>query len=623
MGAASPILGPDGLPAGTGERQIALAYELPLGFVDSYEGIVETVRRATGVLPTFGWQAGDANAPSHWLGAVNAIDRLAAGGAPVAATTPYQLEDGTAVASEDYLGAGAQRAQNAVDLDPAAGEDVVVVALVELAQDIAGTDSILGTFDSVAASGWFFSQTGALAGFYVDGAAVVHPTVTAGLGTYAVMIGLLDRDANVHFYLNGTGAAPVATPGGTIGNAAGIALANWANGVANWNGRLVYTMVYNGAAAVDPWSADTFALVQDVTRRATGIPHRVGYAGPTFARATASSWQDSHTRRHALASAGLPRAGSALAGGESGIRLDPAGTNKCYSNVNITVAAAAVWGVDDASAVGRVDDSAALAAATEPAEAWGPFVCDYNNTSGAARYCFIPGSTGNVNAHSLQVMARIVAGAGAQLGFWDTVGLAFSNGVALSATAYVRTLNPGLTPPSVNEQLCIMIPNGCHVRWIAYQSEEAGICSSPIPNWSTVAGAARGYEYLDTPQALSDTEGRISCGVTPMGWSGAQGGTGTIITRVGGTSYILYASGGGNYATFDGTSAVSNSIPAAGVERLLELDWGRTYRILFVDGAPVTGGFDGAWASTGHLRLYASPKPLAIADFRVYRRPML
>ncbi len=603
------------------QRPVNLAYELPLGSVDSFEGIVRHVERATGILPAFGWQAGDANAPSYWLGAVNAIDRLAVTGVPVVGATPWELDDGTAVASEEYDGASYRSGGGA--FDPSLSDDVVIVIVAKRGVESgAGNQYVLAS--RAAAAGWGVRWSGAstMALVWDADATVVAGATTVSPGMYSAFVCVVDRNGNILVYLNGTLVGSVACSAGSVASGAGIALAALANGGSPCVGVIDTCVVYYGAGIADVWDA---ALVQDVTARALGTAHRVGHAPSTFARNTAASWQDSHNRRHALASAGMPRAGSALAGAESGLRAAPARTNKSYANVNVTVAGAAVWTVDDASAVGRVDDSVALAAGAEPAEAWGPWTCRYDNATGAARYMYVPGNTANVNKHCLQVMARYTAGAGARLGLMDvSVGGAagFTNLGAIT-DGYLRTQVHNVTPGDIDERLCIMLPNGCHLRWIAHDMQEGVRCTSPIPNWSTVAGAARAAEQLDTPALNPDMIGACEVGATPMGWDGNDNALSVyVLTRTGGSSFLLYAHAGiPRWASYDGTNSANlvAPAPADGVRNACRVEWGPYIR-LEIDGAVASVPYDGAYAGAGTIRLSPAGGELAIDSLRVYRR---
>lgn len=615
-------LAPIGRSVGLG-RQANLAYELPLTFVDSYEGIVYEIQKETGLLPAFGWKGDDANAPSHWLGAVNLIDRLTAVGAPVADHTPWLLENGQAVPCEIYDGT-CYRDYTTAGINPAAGEDVAIVTVFRCRRDPTIVNEAVFSTRGAAQGINIFSSNGQLFRAYVSaGGGVGNCTFAgAGVGNWVVGIAIIDRDALIHAWTRG-GVATVATPGGGIGGI-GVTLAAYTGGAFGvFSQHTIASVIYlYGAGIANVFTAGTYAFCQHIARLATGIERRTGFAGPTATRNTAASWQDSHNRRHHLANAGLYRAGSVLAGGESGLRLAPARTNKCYQNVNITAAGAAIWTVDDASNVGRIDDSAALAAAAEPAESWGPWVCRYANATGANRYMWIPGQTGNVQIHNMQVMARIVAGAGAQLGWWSVGGAAFTF-VANIVDGYLRTVASNLTPPAADCCLCLMLPNGCELRWIAHDMGEGVTVTSPIPNWSTVAGAARAAEGIQLPMPPDNGQGGYEIGITPMGWGAGVGGQEFVISRVGVADQAIYMTAADLWATYDGVTVCAEgaATAAAGVRQVIRVGWHGARQTITVDGVQVATVYAGARMGGGNIAIYPILREWAIDSVKVLRRP--
>ena len=326
-----------------------------------------------------------------------------------------------------------------------------------------------------------------------------------------------------------------------------------------------------------------------------------------FTRASAASWQDALGRHH-LAPSGLPRAGDSR-----GLHAATSRTNICPNNVNPSAQTgwqltAGVWS--------SLNDSVALAACAEPAEAWGPLVHQVANATGNPVYFYGDIATGSTDLRGLQVLARLVAGAGGRIGWYEPGTSTFTSEGNLTA-AYVPTRFHGLTPPSATCRPCVEIPDGATIAMVAHDSQAGARNTTIIPNTSTSASAVRAAEVFDPGFSPVDSCGEADLTAAPDMWSDGEVGEVEILDRVTGSGKLIYASAVSGWATHDGTTEIVESTvpPADDVEQAIKLNWGGG-RSLAVDGDVTTGAFDGALQGSGGFRIAPNNAEVRLKDFR-------
>jgi hypothetical protein len=560
-------------------------------------------------VPDFLWVAGDGNTPT--IGPA-----LAVTGAPTVGTTPWQLGDETAVVSEEYDGTMG-RQQNVTPVDPGAGEDAIILALVQIPRISVASQTVVAT-TMVQAGGWggfrlFVNMGNLIYRSYDTAGAFVQSTLAVIDGSWALVGVIIDESANQHL-ISGSGldVDNIAALGNFAdGNGIGVAVLPRIPGIQRYNGKIAFVSMTFGAGIADLWTANAYALFRDFESQMTGTWPIQGARG-TFARASAASWQN-RNGVWAIASSGLSRSGDS-----EGFRVAPSRTNQAYRNINPQAGDAAIaltW--TGAVAPTEVNDAAALAAVANDATAWGPNVFEYANTTGAVQYIRMSAQTGDVNARSLQCLIRRTAGAGAvNLGLYDESAGTFV-GSAISDGYNARTLINGQTPGDVDETLCLEVANGTTVRWIAQDMSAGATCQTPIPNYSTGAVAIRVAEVLTTTLTPDDAEGSVEVHVTPLGWNQADViGTPRIVTRVV-SSLIMYASNFG-WRSFDGTNVVRVPGIVDGTEYTIRVRYGDSGLSITVNDIRDNDLYDGTLHGGGAFEIEPGEE-VEIKDFRHLR----
>jgi len=434
------------------------------------------------------------------------------------------------------------------------------------------------------------------------------------LGTAFAALLRYNHDGNLSSFVNANPTpVSVASTGVSISGGDGLGInANPAGGVDNANA-IHRIRVWEGNGIADIW---TDARCHAYLMAILGLTSRTGPAA-TFARASMAAHHDAAGRLH-LASLHMPRTGDA-----GGARLESAQENKARRNVD--PANGNIWTVDDASAVTAVDDSAALAVALiESASTGGGLVYEYANATGASRYIYDADASvevGNLNAHSLSVYARILAGAGAQLGWWDKSLASFTSAGAI-VDAYARTELENLTPADTDEVLAIHIPDGCTLRWIGHQCEERWHCSTLIPVWSIVGTETRADDDLDLGQDALDNGGSVEVVAAPLGWGGNPVVQQSMVSV--GAANLVTVETDSDVRIDDGTTTVdaAGTTFVDGTDVRVRGSWSPDAdQYIYSDGNVAVGAYDGALpAGTIALGLAGSPFAWAVKRISVLRR---
>ena len=339
-----------------------------------------------------------------------------------------------------------------------------------------------------------------------------------------------------------------------------------------------------------------------------------GAGSATFTRATAATYLRGGVWR--LAASGVARVG------DGGIWLGPTRTNKC--TINYGHSGSTGW-VKAGDAAATLDDDADAAAVS--AAGLGDFdpVLLLDNSAGAAAAYAYPdlagASTGNVNKHSLQVIARCVGGTG-DLGWWDVgAGTFTSVGSLTGTTAYVRDVWSDLTPPDTDVRLCLHAPAGVQIYFLLADLQENAIPTSPIPNAATAATATRNADSLTLPLTPRDAAGAISFALTPRGWDGTDLTTTSILlTRGGYWSMYVNAVSAGQVIIGDGTTIIAKTVAQQdGVAQSHRMEWGPRLALI-VDDYVGSAAYDGSLRGSGQWTLGSSTVEVSISDVRCYRR---
>jgi len=598
--------------AAGGERPL---YDLPLDSV--FDARVD-IPKFFGV-PDFLWVDGDGNTPT--IGPTLTATGSPASGEP----TPWQLEDATAVTCEEHDGATC-RTETGTSMDPAAGEDVIVAALCKVGAGITNYERPISTRPTAGKGIWLAYVGGNIYGYVSGDSQVNTGGLAPALGGWSLFVLVVDRDGNTTLYQNGIASTSVATPSGDLGADSGLGLMAATDAGTKMHGGMAWATWQTGAGLADAWLADSARRVFDLTARGLGIYPKSGgrvLGLPTFARPSAASWADRNGREH-LASSGLPRAGDRKSGGESGIRLAPGRTNKCYRNVN--PADATGWSATGGT-LDVVDDSTQLK--TDGFDCWGPNVHRFA-PGGGDQVMYGGAATGNTNKHAASVLLRgTVGGESVDIGVRDASGGGFTNWyTATLTTSWQRFEVPDKTPGDTDEVFALDCDAGDTILAIAEQLEEGVRCTSTIPSWATGAGAARPGESLTTPWTGWDAQGGIEAGVTPMGWSGGEAGSyNHVLIHASGGGYgpLMMDTGDGQPASSDGTTAcrfTAGANPVDGSRMHVRVGWGPQQIVWWEGHAPetVTQPYDGQYIGSGALLAQASLAEVSIDNLRCFRR---
>lgn len=583
-------------------------YELPLNFVANPRDYLVS-RFGT---PSFVWVAGDGNTPT--VGPA-----LTATGTPGSLAGPWELEDGTRLPLEMATGTSCRTSATKIAPANAGGvttEDVVIPLIGVIPSANADIYRYISTRTIAGLQGFEISlATAAAPALYAvaatsGGSAVSQPAashIARGGLFVAVLIYNCTANTVVLWTPGGVGAAG-AVPAGTVtGGGLGVSAMPDGSLKLSAGAGVLATAFYKGAGLAAAWAADTYARCKELTALATGLEPRGNQAPskgrPTCARASAVTWYDDDGRLW-IGSAGLMRAGD-----PKGCRIAPARTNLCYNNVNPqnTTGLTASGGT-----LARVaDDSAALA--TAKLECLGPSVFSF--APGASDQSVRCGAnTGAVTKHSESVFLRgAVGGESVHLGLWDASAGAFTAHATVTLTTGWQRFNiDNITPGDTDCSWAIEGHAGDTFYFVGQQLELGEDSTSLIPNWATAATAARAATTLDPPVTPRDARGKVKCGVTPLGYSGAVTGGNTIVARTTGGTVLGTDDSTDDWTTNDGSTEVKAGAVATGTRAAIVVEWAGTTQQLTVDGTAASAAYDGAVAGSGTYRLQASSAEVAI-----------
>jgi hypothetical protein len=556
-------------------------------------------------VPVLDWADGDGVNPFQG-------PLLVAGGAPTPAqATAWTQEEGTDVTTTDFT--TAQSYSSAVNIDPGVNDDYVIAVLTRIKR-MDGNYCIFGT------------RVGATAGIllYTDAVPRLRfanlDTLAAGVTSTgiiepgnALISCTFDDNGLQSLYFNGDllDADNVAALG-TIGVGSGLGLAARSDGTWSMPGSHSRVLFWTGANIADLAPAAWHEALADYV---LGTSAAQGAAGD-FARNTSASWQN-RNGVWAIASSRLPRAGDA-----DGLRLAPARTNQAFANCDPQAGDAAAALTITGGAVAEVDDAAALLAAG--AREWGPNVMEWTNATGVDQYCRMSQQTGDVNARSLQCLARRSAGAGAiDLGLYDESAGTFVAGAAIVDAYAARTLVHGQVPVDVDATLCLRMATATTVRFAAHDMSTGPRCTTPIPNDATGAAHTRASDVFTTTDTPADETGGFGLDVTPMGWSAAETGGASLLGRAGGGNAMLYTTAAGVWELdLDGTTLITSTVgPADGVSQRIDVRWASGgLMTLTIDGVVWSAAYDGTIQNAGAWEFEVDGGEMAIRNFYTVRQ---
>jgi hypothetical protein len=555
-------------------------------------------------VPTFLWVAGDGNSPT--LGPA-----LSVTGTPDAIVSPYQLESGSDVAGEEYD--GTEYRNTATIVDPSAGDDIIVFALVKNSYLPGGTEVVIS--NRTGGAGWvLYSNSGNARILVSDGVGTVFRSLTWLFASFSLLIAVIDGNGNMYLLRNGIASASAVTPAaGKIGADQGLAVASYAGGAAPFGlgGQIIFAGFQYGTGIADAWIADSFALAKDFTQRFTGTKPRQGADG-TFTRASAASWQDRNDVWH-IASDGLPRAGDS-----EGLRAAPTRENKVYNTINPQVTTG--WSTTGGT---HTVPSDAAQLATDDLQVFGPNVHQFV-PGGADQIIYGGAATGNLNKHSSSIFLRGLAGGeSVDVGVRDASSGVFTNHqTVVLTTSWQRVVIKGWTPGDTDEVFGLDCDTGDTILFIQPQMEQGDIATSPIPNWQTAATATRVAEMMTTSETPSDIQGSIQVELTPLGFSQVDlpSGVNEVIGRSGGALGLLIMITNSGYRAYDTASNVQAGTVTDGVTERIRSRWGDSGLSIDVGGARASTVYSGTLRDVGTVEIAPTANvEVGIRDLRAYR----
>jgi hypothetical protein len=509
---------------------------------------------------------------------------------------PYSQSDGV-VPDITYFDTTDKYHANSGYIDPTDTEDVVIVSVVEnMCQTL--TRSI-ATY-TAGNRGYQIALNSPIG--YIQAITYGNTTAVCNAAqqrnTISIIIFVIERGGNQRLYLNGTLADTATTPAGSISNGGLISEATLPSIAPTGQLGLLRNMVYNGVGLADKITDEWVAAFTDQI----SLNNAVNTSDKLiFTRASAATYEIDGV--WCVLGYHLPKISRLYGYLAEGYRI-----NKIYNNINPVLLSG--WSVTSGSITITYDTAAMLTAGVLN---FGPRVFQYQNSTGSDQYIYGGTTVGNTNAHSMQIFGRMFTGSGAQIGWRDSAGGAWTFVADLSDN-YVRTIANNLTPPSNTCQLAIRIPNGCGIYHVMATLEEAAFASTPIANWSDVATVAR---YQDSnPMAVVPTDigGTIHGTIKSEGWSGIAPQNSYFFTSSLGSGYWVYI-GTADWRTivYDGTNVVNSDINAmTAAEQFILCSWGNLGLYLYLEGkGENSNAYDGDMSGSGAwsfgIRNSASP----------------
>jgi len=506
-------------------------------------------------------------------------------------------------------------------IDPAVGEDTVVIALVNGLSPHPTVTRYLASTRSSGQDGWTIQVVNAtyILRFTAASGANINIGLPNGSGHgWTLLVCMIDNTGWLRFWANGALIAPVAWGGGLAGSARGIGINGNPGGTTDYASLISRVAVWYGVGIAGAGAiANDAAWNARLARVVFGI--RESYArAATFTRASVALARPPNA--YGVIAAGAPRAGNTY-----GEIFAPQRENKVY-NTHSPIATTG-WAATGGMVLSTVDDWAAKIAGGVGGA--GPNALQAVNATGAPQVLYNAAPCGNVNAHSLGVNGRISAGAGAvSIGLRDSGTGVFTNLGAVNDGYATRTYIDNTIPPGVANAFAIQIANGVTWRQEWPQLEESVVASLPIPNIATAATATRQQDVLTTAEDPTDLSGRFELTIEPIRWSGAAAGTPGFVYLSGSGNPAIWVEGGTWRARIDGTTNLDSGVaPVAGVAHRIALTWltGFDQRIEVWDAAGtllarVTSAYDGTLYSAGTWQI-AAQAAIYVRDVMSKRNP--
>lgn len=196
----------------------------------------------------------------------------------------------------------------------------------------------------------------------------------------------------------------------------------------------------------------------------------------TFERASNATTHNAAGKLIEVA-ANTPRFVHTADGTPLGLYLEPTSTNKC-EGFNIDPTDTTGFTTNSLGVLSVVDDTAELAAAGLDTICTSGKVYKAQATSASTFIVYIPGTCGNINAHSLQFYAR-GTGTGGRTARISLGGATMD--VAFIGTGYQLYKHENIVPSSTTRKFTISVDGNDTLYFILYQLEEGAECSSLIP----------------------------------------------------------------------------------------------------------------------------------------------
>ena len=582
-------------------------------------------------IPTLFWKDGDGPTPT--ISPDPAIN-LAAVGAGLASGSPtqYQYPSGVDATAEESTDGVSYRRDAVRTLVSGDNDDIIVAVKYRYPWQGVGGDAPtfcgIGSLVHNVGTGWRVTLNNAVIHFVMR-VGVTQIAVNAtnnNQRSRGIAICAVNRDGNSTIFSNGVQGTVLATPAGSL-NVANISM--YSNGPATLayrmyaHAQIEWWAVWQGAGLWETWTADGNRLIKRLSYESLGLREVLtnnkywSFTTAHGANTGLSSFVD-HNGRWNICGNDVPRAG-----GPRGMAIASDQVNRITTpTVDPTVAPAAI--TITGGVKGIIDDSAALLAAK--AEIWGHRVHTFANATGVVQTAHMGGAgPGNPNRqNSIAVLARYFAGAGAQLGWWETGAGAFTP-VAAIPDNYVLLLVNNTTPPTSNtSKYAIQIPDGCTLYYVAMHRIYLPTSGFPTPVITSVTDAFREEATTEhTPVALS---GSYLVNLAPVDWSGIEPGSDTaILPCVATPGDILHAeSVAAGWATGDGTTqiqTVAPYVPSVGVYVDVWSAWRGVLQYLqqglTTPLSLATGAYDGNKGMAGPMTVQASRGSLFVKYLQI------
>jgi len=536
------------------------------------------------------WQDGDGETPT--VG-----PSLSETGDPTAnKKTPWVTSAGAEITATHFDGNDQYTTSTAID--PASGEDIVVIALCR-PEEPTNTLTIVSTRDS--GRGWRLARRPGSSRYEIFVSGDTAVTVQSAYGSthygWSVVVAVIDRDGDTEIYVNGIASgAATSSPAGAIATGDGVGIGSIPGGSLDFEGDIARVQAYYGAGLADIWDA---TYVQRITASILGYVGTDGQA-PSCAR---DSYQIGYVQHGSVEHVHVMAHDAPVAGNVRGLLAFEELTNKAYNNAHISAGDESVLTASGGTA-DTMDDETNIDAAGLREIGFEVYTLD--NSSGSTQYVRCGAVTGNTNQVALSVRGNYEAGSGAELGLYD--GSTWTKAADV-ADGYARSSGV-VTPANASQAWALMIPDGCDLSFILQCHYEWP--SSYVPpetiNQNNSATDTQAATALTLPSAVateftSTSPRRLDATVLPEGWSaGEDGYTHRVVNRsTTEARYMRIDDTNGKVEVGDGTTTAEASITfASRAASQLRTEWGTGPSGDEMSAAEV-GGSDGVAAYDGTI----------------------